>query len=284
MVGAGASPLSGAVGQSLLCPPGRGQGHLDRRIPHRHGDGTWRWVRQQGKVVARDRRGQPLRLAGTLSDITDRKTAQLELQRQYQRELLLGKIVREIREKSPGEQIFLRAAIAIGETFGASRCAIYTRDEPQLTATCVAEFLTDQYPSVLGTGFPVAENPFAVSLLTTDRVLAVTNLSKSTELGAWQAQLLAARAQSFMAVRTSDKGRPTGLVVLDQGNYHRQWTESEKSLLQEVASHLGIAFAQADLLAREQQQNNRSSKKIGPWPRPNSRRMRPTGPKVNFWR
>ncbi|MFQ3679850.1 MAG: ATP-binding protein, partial [Pseudanabaenaceae cyanobacterium] len=61
--------------------------------------------------------------------------------------------------------------------------------------------------------------------------------------------------QSCVAVRTSERGRPTGLVFLHQGDYHRAWTEWEMSLLQEVASHLGIAFAQTKLLEREQQQN-----------------------------
>jgi len=223
--------------------------------PIRHADGTWRWVRQQGRAVARDRHGRVLRLAGTLSDITERKTSQHTLQQQYQRELLLRKIIRDIREQATGEQMFLRAAIAIGEAFRVSGCAIYVRNEQQLTATCVAEFLTGDYPSVLGSRFPVAGNPTAAALLASDRVLAITNVDKSTELGVWQSDLLAVRVQACMAVRTSERGRPTGLVVLHQGGYQRQWTEAEISLLQEVANHLGIAFAQADLLAREKQQN-----------------------------
>ncbi|MGQ9865859.1 MAG: PAS domain S-box protein [Pseudanabaenaceae cyanobacterium] len=223
--------------------------------PILHADGTYRWVRHQAQVVTRDRQGQPLRLAGTLSDITDRKTIQLELQQQYRRELLLSQMVRQIREQSLSEEMFFRAAIAIGEAFGVSGCAIYRRDEPQLSATCVAEFLTGTHPSMLGIRFPVAGNPQATTLLTSDRALAVTNVVKSATLGVWQADLLALQVQSFLAVRTSDRGRPTGLIVLHQRGYQRQWSAAEISLLEDVASHLGIALAQADRLAREQQQN-----------------------------
>ncbi len=223
--------------------------------PIRHASGTWRWVQQKGKVVARDRRGRVLRLAGTLRDITDRKTSQRALQQQYKRELLLDKIVRDIRDQATGEQMFLRAAIAIGETFGVSGCAIYLRGEPQLTATCVAEFLTNPHHSMLGHRFPVAGNPAAVTLLTTDRVLAIANVSQNTELGTWQTDLRTFGVQSCLAVRTAERGRPTGLVVLHQIGYPRPWTTAEIALLQDVARHLSIAFAQADRLLREQRQN-----------------------------
>ncbi len=223
--------------------------------PIRHADGTWRWVQQQGQVVARDRQGRVLRLAGTLRDITDRKTSQQALQQQYKRELLLDKIVRDLREQATGEQMFLRAAIAIGETFGVSGCAIYLRGESQLTATCVAEFVTGGHPSILGHRFPVVGNPAAVTLLTTDRVLAIANVRQNTELGIWRDDLRAWGVQSCLAVRTAERGRPTGLVVLHQVGYPRPWTTAEIALLQDVARYLSIAFAQADLLLREQRQN-----------------------------
>ena len=41
--------------------------------------GQWRWVLDRGKVVERDKRGRPLRVAGVHVDITDLKTAQEEL-------------------------------------------------------------------------------------------------------------------------------------------------------------------------------------------------------------
>ncbi len=239
--------------QALYAHVARERPTWTMEYPIRHANGTWRWVRQQGKVVVRQ--GRALRLAGTLRDITARKTSQQALQQQYKRELLLDKIVRDLREQATGEQMFFRAAIAIGEAFGVSGCAIYLRGESQLTATCVAEFVTGVHPSILGHRFPVVGNPAAVTLLSTDRVLAIANVSQSTELGTWRDDLRALGVQSCLAVRTAERERPTGLVVLHQVGYPRSWTTVEIALLQDVARHLSIAFAQADLLLREQRQN-----------------------------
>lgn len=39
----------------------------------RHKSGAWRWILARGKITLRDEQGQPLRMAGTVSDITQRK-------------------------------------------------------------------------------------------------------------------------------------------------------------------------------------------------------------------
>jgi diguanylate cyclase (GGDEF)-like protein/PAS domain S-box-containing protein len=42
----------------------------------RTGDGSWRWLLDRGRVIARDHRGRPLRAVGIRTDITERKTAE----------------------------------------------------------------------------------------------------------------------------------------------------------------------------------------------------------------
>ena len=47
------------------------------RMRHRSGD--WIWVHHSGRVTARDGVGRPLRMAGTLGDVTERKRAEAQL-------------------------------------------------------------------------------------------------------------------------------------------------------------------------------------------------------------
>ncbi len=70
--------------------------HLEGRTPHlecehrmRHADGGWRWVMIRG-VATRDVEGTPTRMAGSLSDMTDRRIAQLRLEHEALHDTLTG--------------------------------------------------------------------------------------------------------------------------------------------------------------------------------------------------
>jgi diguanylate cyclase (GGDEF)-like protein/PAS domain S-box-containing protein len=80
----------------LLRLRGAIEAHLDGRTPHlqsehrmRHADGTWRWVITRGLAI-RGVDGRPTRMAGSLSDITDRRIAQLRLQHDALHDTLTG--------------------------------------------------------------------------------------------------------------------------------------------------------------------------------------------------
>jgi PAS domain S-box-containing protein len=51
----------------------------------RNVDGAWTWVLGRGRVVTRDRRGNPLRMVGTMTDINTRKQAEKALRRSEER-------------------------------------------------------------------------------------------------------------------------------------------------------------------------------------------------------
>jgi diguanylate cyclase (GGDEF)-like protein/PAS domain S-box-containing protein len=68
--------------------------HLGGNTPHlecehrmRHADGSWRWVMTRG-IATRDANGTPIRMAGSLSDMTDRRIAQLRLERDARHDTL----------------------------------------------------------------------------------------------------------------------------------------------------------------------------------------------------
>lgn len=56
---------------------------IDLRMKRR--DGGWHWVSTRGKVVEKNISGEAVRMIGTLSDITARKSAELELRRSQQK-------------------------------------------------------------------------------------------------------------------------------------------------------------------------------------------------------
>ncbi|SFM25281.1 PAS domain S-box-containing protein/diguanylate cyclase (GGDEF) domain-containing protein [Ectothiorhodospira mobilis] len=56
----------------------------------RHRSGGWIWVLGRGRVIQRDADGRPLRVAGTLSDISERKHQEDELRRMASTDFLTG--------------------------------------------------------------------------------------------------------------------------------------------------------------------------------------------------
>ena len=70
--------------------------HLAGQTPHlqsehrmRHADGTWRWVLTRGLAI-RGPGGGATRIAGSLSDITDQRAAELQLQHDALHDALTG--------------------------------------------------------------------------------------------------------------------------------------------------------------------------------------------------
>jgi PAS domain S-box-containing protein len=56
---------------------------VEHRLQHKSGE--WRWIITRGKIVACDLQGRPLRMTGTISDITERKRAEAALRQSEKR-------------------------------------------------------------------------------------------------------------------------------------------------------------------------------------------------------
>ena len=63
--------------------------HLESEHRMRHADGTWRWVLSRGLAI-RDGTAEVTRMAGSLSDITDRRSAEIRLQHDALHDTLTG--------------------------------------------------------------------------------------------------------------------------------------------------------------------------------------------------
>jgi len=95
------------------------------------GDGNERWVQSRGKVIAHDADGRPSRIVGTQTDITERKTQELILQRERDTRLLISDFASDFMAASPEEfdAAIERALQRAGDYMGADRTYVFLVNE-----------------------------------------------------------------------------------------------------------------------------------------------------------
>ncbi len=181
-----------------------------------------------------------------------RQEATEALQRKYQHVLLLKQITQEIRSKLDTKEIFQTTATQIGRVFGVNRCSIHSYvSSPYTHLPCVAEYLETGYESTLDLDIAVTYNSHTEQLLSEDKALTSSDIFSDPLLKSSAPMYRRLKVRSMLAVRTSYKGKPNGIINLHQCDYMRQWTQDEVDLLEDVAAQVGLTLAQAQILESE---------------------------------
>lgn len=92
--------------------------------------GEYRWYRAAGQAIWNEQ-GQPIRMAGSMRDITERKQIEREVQLQHHRDQLMAAIAQRIRQSLDLEEILETTAAEIKQFLGVEWVAIY-----QLSTSC----------------------------------------------------------------------------------------------------------------------------------------------------
>lgn len=185
----------------------------------------------------------------------ERQQAQQALEQQLYNANLLSQITRDIRQSLDASKILDTAVHHIGQIFKVSRCHIHTyTHHPTPRLQVVAEYMATEMPSLIGQDIPVLNTPYMQQLLSLDQAIPSTHVDTDTTLNELRPLLTQAGLLSILSIRTSYLDEANGVIVLSQCDRTRAWTPEEISLLETVASQVGIALAQSHLLEREKHQ------------------------------
>ncbi len=214
-------------------------------------DGELRWIENKGKIY-RDEKGNPVRMSGVSMNITERKKAEITLQKQWQKTILLKQITQEIRSSLNTDKILQTTVIEVGKTFEVNRCLIHTYHKyPVEKIPVVVEYLVNDSRSMLGLEIPIRGNFHVQKVIGQDQAV-VSNNVYTDPLLTWATDFCEEiNLKSMLVVRTSYNGKTNGIIGLHQCDRYREWTLDEIELIESVAAQVGIALAQANLLERE---------------------------------
>ncbi|MCE9647585.1 MAG: PAS domain-containing protein [Chloroflexi bacterium] len=108
-------------------------GTYDIEIRLRHKDGSWRWIRDRGKAL-RDSEGRAVRMAGSHSDVTERKMAEETIRRRNEYLAASAEIGRLVTSTLSLDIIFSRTVRLVKERFNMYYAAIFIVEEAGFTA------------------------------------------------------------------------------------------------------------------------------------------------------
>jgi len=195
-------------------------------------------------------------LVVTFRDITAHKQTEDQLRHQLHRTLLLRQLTESIRFNLDPETLYAEAAEQIGRALQVDRCLIhlYVKTGDLGDLPLVGQYCRPGIEPMAAIPIALADNRHAQEILQQDQAIASPDVYRDPLLAPYSAACQQLGIQSMLAVRTSYRDQPNGLIGVHQCDRQRLWTADEIDLLESLAASLGIAIAQMTFLQQEQQQ------------------------------
>ncbi|MBD0361610.1 MAG: PAS domain S-box protein [Coleofasciculus sp. C3-bin4] len=189
-------------------------------------------------------------IIGIGQDITERKQAEEELQRQIRYQQLLAEITLRIRESLQIEVILNTTVTELQQLLQADRVLFY-RLLPNCNGKVVAEAVVAGWQSLLGR--ELVNHCFEGEYLQQyqQQIHAWPDVEQAGFLPCHLERLRQFKIKANLIVPIFLKDKIWGMLFVHQCSAPRQWHQFEVDLLQQLANQLSIALAQAELLEQE---------------------------------
>jgi PAS domain S-box-containing protein len=185
-------------------------------------------------------------------DITERKQAEEELQRQYQRSLLFAEVTFKIRQSLQIKEVLETSVTEVQKFLQTDRVLIY-RFWSDGTGSSVAETVLPEWNAVLGQKFPEEVFPEEYcQLYLQGRICRIPDIEKEENISPCLVEFIQQfNVKAKLVVPIIIKQELWGLLIAHHCNSPRNWTDFETELLRQLAVQIGIALTQAQLLEQE---------------------------------
>ncbi|WP_207090699.1 PAS domain S-box protein [Phormidium pseudopriestleyi] len=184
---------------------------------------------------------------GTITDISERKRAEIALQQQLKRERLVSSIQERIRSSLDLEEVLDTAVNEVRGFLATDRILIY-RFNPDWSGVIAVESVGSDWMSVKG--IEIEDRCFIethIPLYAEGRIRTIDNIHKAG-LSECHVELLSQFAvQANLVVPLRQGEQLWGLLIAHHCSGERQWHESEIESLRQLSVQLSIAIQQCTL-------------------------------------
>lgn len=221
---------------------------------YRRADGSYAYVADRGYVI-RDAEGAPIRMLGGMIDVTERKEAQAELERQNRRAQLFSEVTLKIRQSLNVSEIVQAAVTEVQAILQADRVLVY-QFKTDGQGHGVAEAIKPGLPSLVDQNRSEAYLALGDRLFSFQRgIQQITDIEHDQRIRSIRAELARlGQVQAELVVPIHVGAEGWGVLIAHQCDRPRPWTSFETDLLTQLADQIGIALTQARLFEQETQQ------------------------------
>ncbi|TAF07085.1 MAG: GAF domain-containing protein [Nostocales cyanobacterium] len=216
-------------------------------------DGTYAYIFDRAYVV-HDQTNKPIRMIGVMMDITERKRAEAELQRQNLRSQLFANITLKIRQSLQINEILQTSVTEVQKLLQADRVLILQLNGNS-SFLAVKEAVVPGLPVVLGQRITDhCFNEGYIQKYTQGRISAISDIDKAQIEPCHVEFLQQFAVKANLVVPIFRQNQLWGLLITHQCLHTRQWTNWEIGLLGQLADQIGIALTQSLILEQETKQ------------------------------
>lgn len=209
-------------------------------IRMRHKQGHWIWILERGKVIEFDDAGNPLKLAGIQIEFTERKLAQINLQKRFDIERLLNTVnkVFSNNELSETSKSIDQALKHIGEFSLSDRCYLFKIDNTTGTMSNTNEWCAPSVEPQKETlmNLPLTTFPWWMERLENFQTIYIIEVSAMPpEAIAEQTTLMEQDIQSVLVLPVYTENELLGFIGMDAVAYQMEWLDEDIAILEYVA-------------------------------------------------
>ncbi|MGK7929940.1 MAG: DICT sensory domain-containing protein [Microcystaceae cyanobacterium] len=179
-----------------------------------------------------------------------------------QKERLINSVTTAIRNSLDPEEILQLAVQKLGEGLGVCRCIVYRCKETDASATINHEFLNEGILSLQGQTWPLRHNPLFQEVselrdaLSIEDVLSDPRILGKKKEDSLETLVRSCSISSWLLVPILYQGRLLGMVELHHcEQVPISWKTDDISLVNAIATQVGVALIQAEAYASLQDLN-----------------------------